>query len=153
VPGIVDAIDEVMSTRPGPAPHVAQHQLGQADGRGDVEVDDRLLVGHVDVDEAAALPDPGVERRGVERAPGRGVHPLHGRRVAQVGAHRGDLHPEVRSASAAASRPSSSAVMSRSKSRWANSRASSSPMPLEAPVTRGEGVVSSCPADYPRGRG
>src|SRR3712207_7938356 len=49
-----------------PGDHVREHQLGQVHRRGDVEVDDVLLVGQRRVDERPAPPDAGVERHRVE---------------------------------------------------------------------------------------
>ncbi len=139
--------------------HVAHRVLGEVDGRADVEVDDLKLVLERGLRERSATTDSGVEGDGVDGTTGRANPPIElldavvgrevdlkwsdgraetfelagdGRYIVILG---GDDQVEVFSA---------------------NSLASSSPMPLEAPVTTARGrsdewSISRCfPDRWPR---
>jgi hypothetical protein len=112
-------------------------QFRQPHGRGDVEVDD------LDVEERFAATDACVERGGGERTAGGhvgGVDLLHALGGAQVCADGVNLGSGGAQRGHGGSRRLSSALISRSKPLSANCLASSSPIPLDAPVTRASGL-------------
>ena len=123
--------------------HVVQHELGQVHGAEHVQPDDVQLVVEAVVDERAAPPDARVEAGDGQRAAAggdRGVEGLHARRPS-AGPRRTvrTSAPRPRRSASSASATATSAVTNRSCPRSASCRASSSPIPLEAPVTRARG--------------